>query len=71
MHASSVEVCLIGSLYYMYLITSVYINNIVLCGVFTLLEIRITFNFLYKDRQFLKVKQMVNNIKNLITVCFE
>ena len=27
--------------------------------------------FLYKDRLFLKVKQMMNTIKNLIIVCFE
>ena len=54
----------------MYLITSVYIHSVIQWFYFiAILEI-IKF-FFVQYRLFLKVKQMVNTIKNLIIVCFE
>ena len=56
----------------MYLISKLVFINIVLFSGFILLEIRMVWLFLYNQyRLFLKVKQMVNTIKNLIIVCFE
>ena len=55
----------------MYLISKLVFINIVLFSGFILLEIRMVWLFLYNIVLFLKVKQMVNTIKNLIIDCFE
>ena len=54
----------------MYLKLLVFINIVLFSG-FILLEIRMVWVFFVQYRLFLKVKQMVNTIKNLIIVCFE
>ena len=55
----------------MCLISKLVFINIVLFSGFILLEIRMVWVFFVQYRLFLKVKQMVNTIKNLIIVCFE